>query len=258
MSKCPTFKYSGSKAFLAPWVVGILPKTCRKYVEPFAGRGNIFYRYIHSGGKAQRYILNDKFNSDWLTAVKIYDGDWGFVDDYPIDRNTFNRWLHSAESLERTIAACWVSYQGNRYRGIDGRVLGCNVTGSSGNRHSKKHTIQRLKSAQAYLKRSEIYGMDYLRLLKRIRFAPEDLVYIDPPYNVKYEAWYPNIDHSKLIWIAKSLKCRVAISGYFSHLYDDQLLNWNIHTKKRASRAKCTNSSSGDDIVKVEYLWTNF
>jgi site-specific DNA-adenine methylase len=39
-----TFPYPGGKARLAPALVAMMPQNGRLYLEPFAGRGNVFFR----------------------------------------------------------------------------------------------------------------------------------------------------------------------------------------------------------------------
>lgn len=41
--KIPSFRYMGGKARLRKWLIEHFPKKGRTYLEPFAGRGNVFY-----------------------------------------------------------------------------------------------------------------------------------------------------------------------------------------------------------------------
>lgn len=88
---------------------------------------------------------------------------------------------------------------------------------------------------------------------------PDDaLVYLDPPYLMTtrstqrkiYPAEFGEVgQHRRLLRCIRNLTCRVAISGYWSDLYADQLADWRtIHypTMTRGGR------------VATEWLWMNY
>lgn len=41
--KLPAFQYPGGKARLRSWLLPFFPRSGRMYLEPFAGRGNVFF-----------------------------------------------------------------------------------------------------------------------------------------------------------------------------------------------------------------------
>ena len=41
--KVPGFAYPGGKVRLRKWLVSMMPREGRRYIEPFAGRGNVFW-----------------------------------------------------------------------------------------------------------------------------------------------------------------------------------------------------------------------
>ena len=53
-----------------------------------------------------------------------------------------------------------------------------------------------------------------------------------------------------------SLNCKVAISGYYSELYDSKLKNWKLYTRERSSTAKKV--IDGKKKKVVEHLWLNY
>lgn len=83
-----------------------------------------------------------------------------------------------------------------------------------------------------------------------------DLVYFDPPYlmetrsskNPMYRHEMTVKDHERLLNIALGLKCRVAVSGYWSQLYNDTLREW---------RAICFTAQTRKGIA-TEYVWMNY
>lgn len=56
--KTPSFRYMGGKARLASWLIGHFPKAGGRYVELFAGRGNVFFKARQSLD-FKEWTLND-------------------------------------------------------------------------------------------------------------------------------------------------------------------------------------------------------
>jgi hypothetical protein len=83
-----------------------------------------------------------------------------------------------------------------------------------------------------------------------------DLVYLDPPYLMEtrsskkpmYRHEMTTSDHKRLLKIALGLKCRVALSGYWSQLYNDTLRDW---------RSICFTAQTRKGVA-TEYLWMNY
>ncbi len=82
------------------------------------------------------------------------------------------------------------------------------------------------------------------------------LVYLDPPYLLEtrfskgriYKYELTDDDHRRLLSIITKLHCMVAISGYWSVMYDDALHDWRAITYQAGTRGG----------VRTEYLWTNY
>src|SRR2546425_5716935 len=66
----PTIPYPGGKARLARTIVSFLPKQGRTFVEPFAGKGNIFWTAASQGLKYRDWWLNDISTSQFFYAIK--------------------------------------------------------------------------------------------------------------------------------------------------------------------------------------------
>ncbi len=86
-------------------------------------------------------------------------------------------------------------------------------------------------------------------------FQGRELVYLDPPYvrslrrsSRRYRFDYEDGDHVRLLGIARSLPCRVMISGYSGALYDETLSDWNTLSLQVMNQAG----------VVTERLWFNF
>jgi len=55
----PKIPYPGGKTRLARRIISFLPREGRTYLEPFAGRGNLFWAAVELGLRYERWWLND-------------------------------------------------------------------------------------------------------------------------------------------------------------------------------------------------------
>lgn len=250
----PTFKMHGSKARTAPWIIAKFP-TFRRLLEPFAGRGNIFYRAC-SECNFESALLNDVNSWPFLEALRDYSGDWGFVDDGVIDKDVWLRWKDSPQSHERALAESYVARFGSSYD-IGPALAG----GDSKNGHSRSNTIRRMQEAQRLFreKQVQITRLDWEEFLDSLVLSPDDLVYLDPPYDVPQKVHYKNIDQDKFLAKVKALPCSVFVSGYTSPRYERELSGpgWERDVRVRASTGKgvAAKGQSGSKPRVEEVLW---
>lgn len=96
---------------------------------------------------------------------------------------------------------------------------------------------------------------DALTFLASYPFAPDDLIYCDPPYLMEtrssgrlYRHEFSEEQHAELLSTIVELPCRVMISGYWSELYACRLHRWNsIHFEAMTRGGMAT-----------EWLWFNY
>ena len=93
-------------------------------------------------------------------------------------------------------------------------------------------------------------------LLASTQFERDTFIYVDPPYlqtavlsRLRYEFILSAEDHRRLLRILKKQKCFVAISGYWSRLYADELKAW---------RAIQYGSMTRGGFQCEEWLWMNY
>ncbi len=97
---------------------------------------------------------------------------------------------------------------------------------------------------------------DALKALPNMRFDPQTLIYLDPPYLMEtrksgplYRFEFSQDQHSEMLEIIRRLNCMVMVSGYWSKLYARQLKGWRtIHF------AAITRGGS----MAEEWFWMNF
>lgn len=244
----PTFKMHGSKARTAPWLTGIFPRKFRRWIEPFAGRGNVFFRVHTSGLEFETARLNDIGTHEFLRSLRDYSGDWSFVDPAPIDREVWRRWRDSPPSQERSLAESYVARFGDSF------ACGPNTT-CHRNIHSRDHTIKRMRAAGEILRArgTEVTGLDWSNFLASVSPGADDLVYLDPPYDVTQRVHYAGIDHEKFLRTCKELKSWVFISGYTSPIYESELAGWRREVRQRPSTGK--RDVDGKKPIVEEVLW---
>ncbi len=110
----------------------------------------------------------------------------------------------------------------------------------------------------AALKVATFIQGDGIAFLDGYKFRGDEFVYGDPPYLLRARsqrgrAYYanemPDRDHRRWLRVAKAINCRVAISGYHSPLYDDELADW-----RRIEFEVMTRGGT----KAMEVLWMNY
>lgn len=99
---------------------------------------------------------------------------------------------------------------------------------------------------------------DAIERLKRIDWSAETMLYLDPPYLLEtrscqrplYHHEFSTIEqHRALLTLLRRLPCMIAISGYWSALYELELAGWRSSTFQTVKR-------SGE--AATEWLWMNY
>lgn len=251
---CPTFKMHGSKARITKWVLSNFPISFNRYIEPFAGRGNVFYRLAYNNLPMMPVLLNDLHTYKWLKAIKEYDGDWEFLPKGPVlDRESFEKFRDMEDCIERVLAEPIVCFQGGSFL-----AKGSNTSGPlNANKYSFLNTVKRYNEAQRLLRYYDVIlaNFSYEDLLKRFKTQEGDFFYFDPPYFGTEVKIYDNIDHElfcEYVLALDSLGCYVCISGYNNYIYQSMLKDFNVETLTRSSVAR-----KNKDRV-LEHIWKNY
>lgn len=107
---------------------------------------------------------------------------------------------------------------------------------------------------------STIIQCDAISFLRSYAFKGDEFVYLDPPYlfstrssdGTMYQSEFgKDEEHAELLSLIRELPCMVAISGYWSWMYENMLMakGWRSINYQTIAR-------SGE--VKREYLWMNY
>lgn len=99
---------------------------------------------------------------------------------------------------------------------------------------------------------------DALKFLQPYPFTGDEFIYLDPPYLMQtrrsqralyaYE-FATEEQHHELLTLLLTLPCHIAISGYWSQLYDDLLTGWRSISFEVVTRG---------GTMATEYLWLNY
>lgn len=242
MAKTPAFRHMGGKARLREWLIGLFPKTGYRYIEPFAGKGNVFY-LVKQNLDYNYYILNDL--DGFLCVLKTFDC---YLLPEKINKKNFSYWKKTKNKTAKILEPR-ITFAGKGYK--------FGFSGSSGTHvgYDKKNYTNNCQIAINLLQKTDIYRYDYYYLLSSLDITENDFIYFDPPYyNTK--TCYNNIDHEKLIKLINKLKCNWALSGYASELYTKNLKYKNKYVFERNSEIKSSNK--GERVPVNEILWTNY
>ncbi len=115
-----------------------------------------------------------------------------------------------------------------------------------------------LQLDRASLKTARFIVGDGIAFLDHYKFRGDEFAYCDPPYllaaraqrgRAYYEHEWADAMHRRFLRVAKAINCRVAISGYHSPLYDDELSDW-----RRIEFEVMTRGGT----KALEVLWMNY
>ena len=289
----PQFSYPGGKAKLAKRIVELLPPSGDRYVEPFAGRANLFFR-VAQQLDYRRFWLNDMNTYPFLLSLYSYGAEEALGRGAVPERNgsdahdcmrnfTFEALLenhvrynpvrkHALKLLwtQRPDLREWSSAtlvppalrlepflvrDGNRY----GKA---GVRGEIGGGVSRATYQLYLKVASEIMMRTRphITWVDYRQVLQECN--PDDVVYLDPPY-FKYArktgAYSETLNYGEMVEILLSARFRWVLSEYEDEIYAP--LTNRFGEPERIPVRKTMNDSNhhgGKRPWGVECVWRNF
>ncbi len=239
--KTPSFRHMGGKARLRTWLISHFPSNIETYVEPFAGKANVFFE-AKKVGIAKRYVLND-LDTNFLCA--LVGADLSLLPE-KVDKTDFSYWKDNpsliAKLLEPRITFAGKGYK-HGYSGSSGTHVG----------YSRDSYLQVCKAAREMLEGQDVEITTGTWQAAVAGCDSNSFVYLDPPY-LGTKSCYENIDHSELIAWLNQTKARWAVSGYSSPAYEKTLIFTERFEKKRNSEIKSSNSGNYEEVTEV--LWT--
>lgn len=211
----PKFIYPGAKTRILDWLMDWIPMEGRRYGEPFAGRGNVFWQ-ARNRRRFESWYLNDLGTCEWLKVLAAGD-DWETMLPACVSRLIFEsvRAGDLGETVRTVLESELTAYGAGYAR--SGWIAGKDDSYNRGRLADRFLTCQRL------LDGVWLGGRDWARLDWWERWDSRDFIYIDPPYLGTSVVTYNNVDHGALIRAIQSCKARWTLSGYRTEAYVDLL-----------------------------------
>ena len=202
-SPMPTIAYPGGKARLARQIVSMLPKDGHIYVEPFAGRGNIFWCAVSQGLTFRKWWLNDIATMSYFHAIR----EIGNTIQVPeCSRAEYERQREAFKSGDQTaiLLEPYLSFGGNGY--LHSGFRGTRRGGVSASRYE-----QTLRECHQIIHQTQprLSSLDWSKMgLEKL--GPQDVVVIDAPYPDTQAAPYTDetVDYVTLVDLLLKAKFR--------------------------------------------------
>jgi site-specific DNA-adenine methylase len=280
----PIFGYHGSKGRLAKHILSLLPSCGGRFVEPFAGRGNVYFAVAQRLGYKQ-FWLNDTYTFRFLMALSHLDPEWDIPER---SRELFDALKDESDKYRKERERIGISgVSGGRYRpgvspagakswdfessppplllegyvSYSGGTFDSKARGTSKKNVSKKGFWEAARLAAEIMRRTkpkitDIHWQDVL-----LELGPDDVVYFDPPYkNANVSAYskkamnYPEL-------VAALLKTwsgfRWVLSEYEDEIYRPLTEKFGEPTRIKV-RKHMVRTKDKKRPPAVECLWKNF
>jgi site-specific DNA-adenine methylase len=168
----PRIDYPGAKGKLAPILVSMMPSQGHTYVEPFVGRGNVFFAAA-STLNFEEWTINDIATAPFFKAI-IEKGKHIKVPERTRPEYLKQKQLFQCGDPRAILLEPYLTYSGGGYK-----------KGGFGNKRgvSAREYANRLRRCAELLSasRAKITALDW-KELKLTTLSESDFVFLDPPY----------------------------------------------------------------------------
>lgn len=222
---------------MAKLLVSLMPPEGRRYVEPFAGRANVYWSAATELDFTQ-WHLNDIRTIPWIEAIRYHGHD------LRVPRMTraeyLKRWADSKQGCPyATMLAPYLTFAGAGY-------------GAGGFKGNRKIALtasgfqQSIRMAQNILRATSptLTALDYREVLQDL--GEDDFVYLDPPYLDAEvgKAYQPgDLDHRELVDILAKASYRWMLSEYdhpmYREAFGEPILKQETETRHGKPRYEC-------------------
>ncbi len=244
------FPFPGSKQRLAPDIVRFLPTRGSKFIDLFAGRGNITLYAMDHGYEYDEWILNDIRKFTFLQAVKDYGDKLTVPPRSDIDPDRMAE-LAAQGDPEALLIEPYSTFNGAGYEAGGSRT--------EGGRRTPESYEAALRGAHKLLNEHNvrITSVDWYDCLLAEQPGKDCAVVADAPYlECDVYAYYPDdICPTELIAYLQSAEHPWVFCEYDQPLY---LHAFGEPAYKKTVQLKTTNfAQTGGKEQRVECIWTN-
>ena len=289
----PQFAYPGGKAKLAERIVALLPPAGERFVEPFAGRANVYfavtqllnykkfwlndtqtYRFFialwshgarHSMGIGRVPERNGRTTHDFMKnyTMEVFLESWvrynpprkQMLRQVWKQRPDLLKWARENLASPAPVYEPYLVRSGSRYgkAGVRGEVGG-GVTRAGYERN--------LLLASDIMMRTcpRITWVDYREVLKEC--GPTDVVYLDPPYKNygrKTGAYSETLNYEELVQILLDAPFRWVLSEYEDKVYKPLTERFGEPVRIEVRKTMNASKDHGGKRPKAhECIWKNF
>jgi modification methylase len=248
----PKLPYPGGKGRTARQIISFLPREGRIYLEPFAGRGNLFFEAAEQGLKFRRWWLNDVATAPFFEAILSHGHT---IKVPPRSRTEFERQREAYKYGDPTaiLLAPHLSFSGGLY---EAGCKGGAGDGNDGGGVSSKGFQQTLRECHQILKRTrpKITALDW-RQLGLEKLTQDDCVLLDPPYKNAFTKTYSDetVDYEQLVDVLLRARFKWILCGYPTAV----LNRLGSPIWARDMQLLCVRGKSGGE-ERNECVWANF
>jgi site-specific DNA-adenine methylase len=247
----PAIPYPGGKARLAKQIISFLPRKGRTYLEPFAGRGNLFWAAVERGLKFQRWWLNDINTASFLEAIRMHGHK---IEVPPRSRREFEKQREAFKHGDPTavLLAPHLTFSGGLYESCKGGA----ACGDDDGGVSSTGYQRTLRECHRILTRTrpKITALDW-RQLGLEKLTQDDVVVLDPPYpNTEVKPYtHETVDYEQLVDTLLRAKFKWILCGYLHPV----LHRLGSPIWARDMQLLCVHIKAGQED-RTECLWSNF
>jgi DNA adenine methylase len=268
----PAFPYYGAKGRLAPWIVGLMPREHRVYVEPFAGSAAVLFARPRP---AAHEVLNDLDGNVTTFFRVLRDREQELV--RALTLTPYSREEYRAADLDAELddleRARRFFVRTTQSFNAAGAAASKRASWSNGMRRGSSQAtsvadlVDRLYYAAARLRRVVVDNRPAADVIA-LYDAPDAVMYCDPPYldstRTGLRAATPGdyshdtcteADHRQLAEVLHGCQSAVLLSGYGSPLYDELYACWDrveVTVHRPTTNRRGSTGSAG-----VEVVWSN-
>jgi len=243
MAKTPKIPYPGAKGRLAPTLVSLMPEKGGHYVEPFAGRGNVFWEAASTPLNFTDWWLNDISTAGFFRALQECRIK---VPERTREEYQKQKTLFAKGNLKAILLEPYLTFSGGGYlkAGFGGK--------RSATRESYANTLQVCRSLMDDCS-PKITSQDW-QTMGLDQLTPDDFVFFDPPYFGSDVRAYSSRDFDYPAFVAelKRAKYKWMLSEYRQPFYT-KALGQPVFEKE--VQLACDRKGT---FKRVECVWRNF
>jgi site-specific DNA-adenine methylase len=208
--RAPTIPYPGAKGRLAPFLVSMMPKDGRFYIEPFAGRGNVYFAAVEVLN-FRHWWLNDIATAPFFNALMTL-GKTIKVPERTREEYFRQKQLFATGDPRAILLEPYLTFSGGGYKnGGFGSLKGANAINYA-------KTLHRCADALTVAS-AKITNLDW-QSLKWETLTREDFVFFDPPYyGASVRAYTNQLNFAALTRLLSRAKFRWMLTEYRQDFY---------------------------------------